>query len=145
MMTPADRSAGDTVRAFLAALGEGERSDLAEYLAEDAEYRGTGIQRPTVGAEPIARLLGMLYAGTGTTAEVVTVEARDGVVFSERRDHLRSGEALRIQAVATVAERRITSWADVDPDDPVRPGRLLGRPATNDTRGRGWRPTSTLN
>lgn len=69
MMTPADRSAGDTVRAFLAALGEGERSDLAEYLAEDAEYRGTGIQRPTIGAEPIARLLGMLYAGTGTTAE----------------------------------------------------------------------------
>jgi limonene-1,2-epoxide hydrolase len=139
---PPRRSSADTVRDFLAGLGAGERAGLARFLADDAEYRGSGTRRPTTGGERIARVLGLLYGGTGTTVEVVAVETRRGAVVSERRDHLRTGETLTVRAVATVTDGRITAWTDLDPES--RLGRLAGGPAPHDTRGHGWRPTSTL-
>ncbi|WP_181779987.1 limonene-1,2-epoxide hydrolase family protein [Pseudonocardia pini] len=141
-MTASPWSATDTVRAFLSALGAGERAGLARFLADAAEYRGSGTRRPTSGGDRIASVLGLLYGGTGTTVELVAVETRGGAVVSERRDHLRTGETLTVRAVATVTDGRITAWTDLDPGS--RLGRLAGGPERHDTRGPGWRPTSTL-
>lgn len=142
-MTPTTSPAVDTVRAFLGVLGTGDRARLGDLLAEDAEYRGSGSQRPVAGDRGIARLLGLLYAGTGTTVEAVEVESRGDFVVSERRDRLRTGEILTVRAMATVQDGRITSWTDIDPRSPVRLGRLVGRLGSRDTRGHACQPTST--
>lgn len=102
------------VRTFLDLLAGGRAAEAVEMLAEDAEWRNTGL--PTLrGARVRTTLLAMERRDVRFRAEMHAIAADGDTVLTDRTDFLRVGRwesSFWVCGTFTVHEGKIAVWDD---------------------------------